>query len=762
MDLIRRLAAPLIAAAVIVAGLGLIKAEIAADTYVFFSDKDPYIQNKDEFEKRFGAMDSIVIAMHSAEPVWRGDGLSRLHQLTEAAWKLPNVRRVDSAVNQPILHGAEDELSVFEIGDDPSEIEAAFGKPVAEIIANEPNIVGRLVSADGRTAIAHASFHLDKDDKQASARIYAAARALKRDFERAHDVEIHITGDVPIMVSYRDATIRSAVFVAPVALALVFCFLGVMLGRWTAFVPVAAIVGAATVVACGYASWRGYQFNPVTGISPIVILAITTANAAHLLHFHRVSFLETGSAAAAWRFVEAEILGPVLIANIFTFVGFASMLAASSPPIRQFGEMILVALPVISLGHLSIVRAWCLRASWRESEAVGGQILKLASEGAVSLLSLRKTITLVAASVVLAVMMTGVVNLRLNESWLNFVDRSFPSRAGSDFVQSRGIPVVLVDYTISAAPGSSAIDPTYLENLKALTAWIEDQPNVSFTLDIADVVRRINAAMENNNDRLDDAPLPTSEDSAAQFLLLYELNLPPGFLLSDQLSTDYSASRLTVAFQTPYSAQLRDFDEAFRRWLSQNGDGLYADLGAGANFIGVWLSQSLFREMAGGIAVSLVIISLLMAILLRDARLSLLAFLANALPIALVFGVWGWFIGDFSIAASVVIAVTLGIVVDDTVVLISRYNKLRREDGADPRAALAATIRDVGSSMTASSIALTIGFIALTASGFQVTKELGLGSAAIVVLALAFDLIVLPNLILLRDRRSRAPASAAP
>jgi predicted RND superfamily exporter protein len=99
---------------------------------------------------------------------------------------------------------------------------------------------------------------------------------------------------------------------------------------------------------------------------------------------------------------------------------------------------------------------------------------------------------------------------------------------------------------------------------------------------------------------------------------------------------------------------------------------------------------------------------------------------------------------------------TIGIVVDDTVHFLSRYLRARREFRLDPPQAIRHAFAHAGTGIWVSTVALVGGFLVLPFSGYKMNANMGLLSAITIALALVFDPLVLPALMLLVDRPSRS------
>ena len=139
-------------------------------------------------------------------------------------------------------------------------------------------------------------------------------------------------------------------------------------------------------------------------------------------------------------------------------------------------------------------------------------------------------------------------------------------------------------------------------------------------------------------------------------------------------------------------------------------------------------------------------------IALKSIRFGLLSLVPNLVPAVLGLGIWGYWQGTAGLSVAVVVAITLGIVVDDTVHFLSKYLRARRELELSSEQAVHYAFGTVGVAVWITSVTLVAGFMVLSLSGFQVTAEMGLLSAVTIAFALVVDLLILPPLLLLFDK----------
>jgi len=133
----------------------------------------------------------------------------------------------------------------------------------------------------------------------------------------------------------------------------------------------------------------------------------------------------------------------------------------------------------------------------------------------------------------------------------------------------------------------------------------------------------------------------------------------------------------------------------------------------------------------------------------------------NLVPAAMGFGVWGMLVGEVGLALSVVTSMTLGIVVDDTVHYMSKYQRARVEKGYDSEQAVRYAFTSVGRALVVTSVVLIAGFLVLSFSSFKLNSGMGLLTALVIGLALLADFLLLPTLLMKIEEKSNEKDTSA-
>jgi hypothetical protein len=165
------------------------------------------------------------------------------------------------------------------------------------------------------------------------------------------------------------------------------------------------------------------------------------------------------------------------------------------------------------------------------------------------------------------------------------------------------------------------------------------------------------------------------------------------------------------------------------------------------------LSTDSLKHSMQGAVIALVLISCILLLVLRSAKYGLISLLPNLMPAAIGFGVWYLVSGEIGLGLTCVVIITIGIVVDDTVHFLSKYQQARKQFNGDTEAAIRYTFKHVGSALFITTLVLMSGFMVLTLSKIIGNSSLGWVTTIILFSALLLDLLLLPALLLCLDRK---------
>jgi predicted RND superfamily exporter protein len=325
-------------------------------------------------------------------------------------------------------------------------------------------------------------------------------------------------------------------------------------------------------------------------------------------------------------------------------------------------------------------------------------------------------------------------------------------RRDSDFTTKNLTGLYILDYSLDSGESGGISNPGFLKDVKAFTDWYRQQPEAIHVNTITDVFERLNKNMH-----ADDPAwyrLPDDRNLAAQYLLLYEMSLPYGLDLNNQINVDKSATRMTVSLQTLSTNQVLALITRAETWIKDNTTHIKSADGSGPTVMFAHIGKRNIISMLGGTTMALIGISMILVIALRSIKIGLISMIPNLVPAAMGFGLWGLLVGEVGLALSVVTSMTLGIVVDDTIHFLSKYLRARREKGMGSQDAVRYAFTTVGRALVITSVVLVVGFSILALSSFKLNSGMGTLTAMVIALALVADFLLLPPLLMKIEEKS--------
>jgi outer membrane lipoprotein-sorting protein len=279
---------------------------------------------------------------------------------------------------------------------------------------------------------------------------------------------------------------------------------------------------------------------------------------------------------------------------------------------------------------------------------------------------------------------------------------------------------------------------------------LREQPEVTHVFSLSDIMKRLNKNLHGDNP--DFYRTPEERNLGAQYLLLYELSLPYGLDLNDRINIDKSATRISVTLGDVNSIQTKQFLATMDAWMADNMPAWMQADPTSAQVMFTYIAERNVENMVTGTIVAIAAIAIIMMVALQSFQLGLLSLVPNGLPILATFGAWALIVGEVGFSVATVASISLGIIVDDTVHLLSKYVRARRERGGTAADAIRYAFRSVGVAIIVNTVILSLGFLVLLTSSFKVNVDMGLLTAMAIAFALVLDFLFLPALLLMIDR----------
>ncbi|MFC1843924.1 RND family transporter [Thermodesulfobacteriota bacterium] len=724
------------------------------DLRAFFSEENPQLQALEELENTYNKIDNVYFTVAPKDGnIFSRETLAAIEELTEAAWQIPYSNRVDSITNFQHTRSEDDELIVEDLVSDAINLSDEAIQKIREIALSDPRLVNQQISPSGHVTGINVNILPPDNSKNAVPEIASYARNLTDSFRQKHpQIDLHLAGAIMFDNAFSQATRDDMKTLIPVMFLVLVSIIGLTLRTYTGTVATLVIILLSMVTGMGLAGWFGISLTPASGIAPTIILTLAVADSVHIMAtvYQQMSLGRSKQEAVAESL--RLNLQPVFLTSITTAIGFLTMNYSDAPPFRDLGNI--VAMGVVAAFFYSVfflpTILVILPIKVRKKVTAGKDLCHACNSLADFVIKWRQPIFWTMTVVIFA-LVSGMARLELNDNFLKYFSRKYEIRRATDFMQENLRGWDIIEYSLDSGEPGGIHKPEFLAKVEEFSQWYRKQPKVTFVSTLTDTIKILNKNMHGDDQNY--FKLPESRELAAQYLLLYELSLPFGQDLNNRINVDKSAIRLIVFLKDTTAKDQREMDASARDWLKKNAPPHMFTYGSGLSIIWAHISKRNIESMLGASFGALVLISLILIMALRSFRIGIISLIPNLAPAFMAFGIWGMLVGQVGLGLSVIVSLTIGIVVDDTIHFLSKYLRARREENMDPTHAVRYAFNTVGTAMWVTTIALVAGFSVLTKSGYNINAQMGLLSAITISLALLLDFFFLPALLMILDKK---------
>ncbi len=789
----RLLIIPLVFILVGAAFSGVLKLSMSTNYRVFFSPDNPQLLAFEALEATYTKNDNVMFVLSPKDgDVFTQKTLTAVEDLTKRAWQLPYSLRVDSISNFQHTESEGDDLLVHDLVEDSYQYTQSDLKRIKDITLNEPLLKQRLISTSGDVTSVTVTIQLPgKSETTETPEVVAAARAIADDIRKQYPhLEVRLTGMIMMNNAFAEAAMDDMSFLVPISYLIMIVMLGLLIrdyhGNAAKFFGLVAILAGtialtaqglipmeltigilvawflvlyyyfpgtlttlmviilSIITALGIFGHFGMLMSPPTTTAPIIILTVAIANSVHVL-ITMMHEIHSGKSKQDAIVESLRVnIQPVFLASVTTAIGFLTMNFSEVPPFQHLGNLVAMGVMMSLVLSLTFLPAVISFFPIRSKKTENKDMVVMEKFGNFVVENRRQLF------IGMIVLIIGFISFlpknQLNDVFVNYFDESIQFRKDTDYTTEHLTGIYLADYSLDSGAPNGINDPEFLQQVEAFEKWYRQNPNTLHVNTITDVMKRLNKNLHGDDEAM--YTLPKEHNLAAQYLLLYEMSLPRGLDLNNQINLDKSATRFTVTLKTMSSNDIIALTAAADDWLKKNAPAIKVANPSGPTVMFANIGSRNIRSMLIGTTIALVLISLILIFALRSVKIGLISMIPNLVPAAMGFGLWGLLVGEVGLALSVVTTMTLGIVVDDTVHFLSKYLRARREKGLSSPDAVRYAFKTVGMALITTSIILVFGFMVLSLSSFELNSGMGLLTSIVIVFALLADLLFLPPLLM--------------
>ncbi|NRA41613.1 MAG: MMPL family transporter [Pseudomonadales bacterium] len=722
----------------------------------FKEDYGPYMA-LEALEEKYGKESRAFIMLETQQAdVFNRADLALFEQMTLDAELLPYIVRVESITNFSHTYSEDDDMYVENLVEQADSLSDQQLAKIKQVALSDISLVNRLVSPNGKYVALSLEFNIGKENQQEKEfelveQIYQWVDEL----ESANpDINIYVTGD--IVSTYNNAwiVIHDVSIMIPSMFALMFVVLGVIM-RTVAGVMTAVLISfVAMLTGMGLGAWFGITFTMMTMNAVMIIITVTIAHCIHILNhfFHAYREPAASKQQALLESLHINYI-PVTLTSLTTALGFLTLNTSDLPPTAGLGNVSalgVLASWTFSLTMLPALVMWLPIKKPVYSESKLENLMQFLASWVIK----RRNMLLLSTMICAIGMGYAAAQNQINDRFSDAIKKPHKFRTHNEKIDQHFGGLYNYHYELPAKGENGITDIEYLQKVEAFTEWLRQQPEIKGVYSFVDVIKRLNKSMHGDDPAY--YRLPESSELAAQYLLLYELSLPPGVDLNNQVLLDKSATRVSTTTAAADTNKIFEMQQRVNDWQAANLPAYMRKEGASMAVMWSKLSYDSFVKTLQGSFIALIAISFIMILVLKSFRYGFISLVPNVIPAVMGFGFWALYDGELTMGLTSVVIITMGIVVDDTVHFLSKYKFAKDNLQANTEQAIRYSFKYVGTALWTTTFVLVAGFSLLVLSKAVSNVELGILTSSIIFSALLLDFFLLPPLLLLLDKHKKA------
>jgi len=719
---------------------------------------------EDAMKEAFGISDMILLGLET-DNIFDAEFLAKIKDLSKKLKKIriesdPFVDSDTGEIRIKKRRGIEDVISLSTInyiegteeGMDVSDLMEKVPENREEMNRLKEKIeswdfyLGNLVSTDFKAT----SIAVEYKAGLSSDEVVRVVEEVRRVIELeafGETVKIYIAGSPVVSSTVARVMMNDFLLMLPAVFGIVLLFLLFAMRKISNVLMIFITIVVSVLWTMGLIALFDFSLQMMTSTIPVILVAVGSAYSIHIVNHYANERAEGKSAAEA---VEnsIEVVGQgVLAAALTTMAGFLSLTASSLPSVKEFGLFMglgtgvafvvsVIFVPAILLVFDRILSRFTGKDS--RSNSKPGVDLVPFLQGLAEKLTRQYKMVFVVASLLIGATIFFASQVRPGFNPIKIFKKGSEIRKADAFLCEKFSGTTTTVVVLEADVDDYFKLPSILRKLNDLKTYLQEDPEVGMVVSIAESIKRMNYAMNANEEGYN--TIPETKEHVAQYLLL---NSDPEDLESS-VTSDYRKARIVALFKNGSSENMQRIKKKISDWLDREVSGLKISF-AGISQMSLDVNELIIMGQIKSLALSTVMVFVIASIIMRSALGGLFAIIPLAISVLMNFGILGSTGMPLDSGAAMVSAVAIGIGVDYSIHLLSSVKHGFKTRGAEN--AVHEGINITGNAIMFNAVSVAFGFLVMAFSSFNEVVKMGSFIAFTMFTSSAGTMLLLPVLI---------------
>jgi uncharacterized protein len=517
------------------------------------------------------------------------------------------------------------------------------------------------------------------------------------------------------------------------------------------------VVVLSVIWALGTMSLFGYKITILTAVLPSLLIMIAIENCIYVLNKYHIEYKNHGNQMKALTRVIQRIGFATLMTNVTTATGFATFIFTSNTILKEFGIVASINVMIeflLTFALIPIIFSYAAPPKEKHIRHLDNKIIKGIIEKLINIIVYRRPLIYFTGLGIVVICLYGVTKMHTSGKITDDIPSSNKVYKDLKFFESNFGGVMPFEISIDTKKKNGVLKLAVIQKIEKLENRLKKLPEFAKPLSLAQLIKFSKQAFYHGKEEKYTLP----DDMEKDFILSYfpskirgKKNIMHSFIDSTKQYTRISVQVADVGMKEMNRLQ---------KSLKPQIDSIFSPekynvIMTGNSIVYAKGTEFLVGNLLESVLIGVAIISLIMALVFTSPRIILIAIIVNIIPLIITAAIMGFAWIPVKPSTLIVFSIALGISIDNAILYLSKYRFELSLCGGDIKIAAINSLRETGISMIYTSVVFVFGFGIFIISGFGGTQALGFLISITLFVALFFNILVLPTLLLSIDKRMK-------
>jgi len=713
----------------IIMGYFALQIDIEAGIKDMLPQNSPVVERFEDVSDTFGSLTYTAVMVHD-DDILDQSTLQKIEAMTQEFSEAEGVSDVISLTNIKDIEGGAAGITVKEFIDKIPETESEI-ESLKNQLSNEEQYVGKIFTPDFKDSMILVKF----EDQEEPEVVVSRIRNIVSQYEGPE--EFYLAGTPVIVTDATNYMKRDLSRLLPFVIAAIIAVLYISFrSKRGVILPILTVL-ISVIWALGIQELLGKSLSMISTVLPVLLVSVGSAYAIHIVARYYEGIQEGYEKKEAVKKAIKNVGIAVIMAGGTTMIGFASLFFSDLVIIQDFALGTTIGVGIALLVSIIFIPAVLINLKVTQKSREGKEI-KLTQNifnGIESLVfKYRKPLLIIVALIIISSILV-IPTIETESNYITYFKKGSTTRVSTNLVDERFGGSQPVEVVIEG----NIKNPELLKQMRDFQEEAVQLPYINNAQSMVNVFREENMALNNTRE------IPTTQNQIAQYLLLLEMSDKE--LISNYLTFDYQKNRIQMTMEMVSSTEQKEVLGELEKLIDEYfGDEFNAQI-TGVPSLSLEINDRIISGQIKSLISAVLFTFVITSLLLKSIKRGFFTTLPIAFTVLVNFGLMGMLNIKLDIATAMIASVAVGIGVDYSIHIFTRFIEEDGE-GDNPAQALRIAIRTVGRANLYNASAVIVGFAVILLSSFPPLVSFGGLTAFTMVVSFFGALVLLPVLIL--------------